>query len=127
MAYTRHNEFPIFEVRNGWVEAALFNQAQLVLKRNLEDVRFAIPGLKTLELIVQRDAWIIVDNALNDVPIAAWLEFEVQHRTNLHLPVSCHIHLFHANAGLVLRRTEVVMLEKLSEILKATSTKQYCS
>lgn len=119
--YTRHNEVPVFETRHVWVEAGLFNQAQLVLKRFPEGLRFTIPGLKTLEWILQRDAWIIVDKALNDVPVAAWLDFETLHRDNLHLPVNCQLRLFHAHAGLVLKRAQQVMLENLVEILKPTS------
>ncbi|HCD04000.1 MULTISPECIES: hypothetical protein [Gammaproteobacteria] len=119
--YTRHLEIPVFETRHVWVEAVLFNQAQRVSKRFPDGLRFAIPELKTLELIVQRDAWIIVDKALNDVPVAAWLEFETRHRDNLHLPVNCHLRLFHVHAGLVLKRAQQGMLENLSAILKSTS------
>ncbi len=118
--YTRHHEVPVFETRSVQIEANLFNQAKLVLKSFPQGLRFAIPGLKTLEWILQSDEWIIVDSALNDVPVAAWLDFETQHRDNLHLPINCHLRLFHAHAGLVLKRAQQVMLEKLAEILKST-------
>jgi len=112
--YTRHNEVPVFETRHAWVEASLFNQVTLRLKHFPKGMRFAIPGLKTLEMILQADAWIIVDKAFNDVPVAAWMDFETQHRDNLHLPVGCHVRLFHANAAIVLAKAQAAILNVVS-------------
>lgn len=112
--YSRHNELPVLETRHVSVEAALFNQVTLRLKRFPEGIRLAIPGLKTLEVILQPDAWIVVDNAFNDVPVAAWVGFETAHRDNLHLPVGCHVRLFHANAAIVLAKAQAAILNVVS-------------
>ena len=112
--YSRHNEIPVFETRHVTVEAALFNQVTLRLKRFPKGIRLAIPGLKTLEVILQPDAWIVVDKAFNDVPVAAWVDFETAHRDNLHLPIGCHIRLFHANAAIVLDKAQAAIFNIVS-------------
>jgi len=117
--YTRHDEVPVYEYRAAELEAALYNRVQLALKRRGEPLRLSLPQLKTLDLILQRDAWIIVDRAFGDVPVAAWADFETVGRDALHAPVRCRMRLYHANAGIVLRRTlealELWVAERLGE------------
>lgn len=74
--YTRHLETPAYERKQTQLDATHYNHVCMALKRMSEQVRLSIPGLKTLDLILQADAWIIVDTALNDVPVAAWTEFD---------------------------------------------------
>ncbi len=99
--YTRHEEVPIFSQRESTVDAQRFNHVQLALRRIPGELRFELPGMRTLDMILQSDAWIIVDRALGDVPIAAWVEFSTQERTDLHTPIACKLRQFHAYAGLV--------------------------
>ena len=47
--------------------ANYFNQAQTALKRIGEQIRFKIPELNHLDLILQEDAWIVVDRVLDDL------------------------------------------------------------
>ena len=117
--YTRHLEVPVFEYRQGQLEARLYNQARLALTRLKSPIRFSLPGLKTLDLIVQSDAWIIVDRALNDVPVVAWNEFD-HHRSALHKPVNCEIRLFHANAGIILKSSLTALEQLLRQRLSKT-------
>lgn len=117
--YTRHDEVPVYAYRDGVLDALYYNHVQVALNRLGESLRMGIPGLKTLDLILQRDAWIIVDRAFNDVPIAAWTNFDTQRRTALHAPVHCQIRLFHAHAGAILKRVleamEMLLGEQLDE------------
>lgn len=115
--YTRHDEVPVYEYRDGVLDAGYYNHVQVALNRLGESLRFSIPKLKTLDLILQRDAWIIVDRAFNDVPIAAWTNFDTERRGALHAPVHCQIRLFHANAGIILRRVLEAMEMLLGELL----------
>jgi hypothetical protein len=117
--YTRHDEVPVFEYRDGQINATHFNHVQFALKRRGGSIRLSIPRLRHLDLILQKDAWIIVDRVLNDVPVAAWTEFVTRHRDNLHEPVKCRIRLFHANAGMILERTLEAMELLLGEELAA--------
>lgn len=117
--YTRHDEVPVYAYRDGVLDALYYNHVQVALNRLGGSLRMSIPGLKTLDLILQRDAWIIVDRAFNDVPIAAWTNFDTHRRSALHAPVHCQIRLFHAHAGAILKRVleamELLLGEQLEE------------
>lgn len=116
--YTRYREVPVFQYCDSELGATHFNHVQIAFKRLGEGIRLTIPGLKHLDLILQKDAWIIVDRVLNDVPVVAWTDFETHHRTNLHEPIRCRLRFYHAHASLILERTleamELLLGEKLS-------------
>jgi hypothetical protein len=117
--YSRHETFPVYELRSAEISAIHFNHVQHALKRLGDEIRLSIPRLRSLDLILQRRAWVIVDNALNDVPIAAWTEFETAHRVNLHEPIKCVQKLYHQHAQLVLNHTieamELILGEQMDE------------
>ncbi len=79
--YQRHDEVPFLVERMADMEAVYFNRVQLALRRLNGRIRLPIPGLKTLDLIVQPAAWIVVDRAFNDVPVIAWSDFDTDTRT----------------------------------------------
>lgn len=117
--YTRLDDIPVFERRQSSMSALYFNHVQKALKHLGDSIRFEIPGLRTLELILQKDAWIIVDSGLNDYPIAAWTKFDTEYRDNLHENIPCELRFYHQHAGLVLDRTleamELILGEQLDE------------
>ena len=117
--YTRHDEVPVFEYQDGTVDALYYNTVQTSLKRLGKEIRLSIPKLRSLDLILQSDAWIEVDSALNDVPIAVWTQFESDNREALHHPVKCQLRLFHANANIIINRVleamELLLGERLNE------------
>jgi hypothetical protein len=119
--YKRLEDIPVYEFRDGTVDARYFNRVQIALHRLGESIRFAIPKLKHLDLILEPHTWIIVDRVLNDIPVAAWTGFESGQRDNLHQPVRCRIQLYHANADMVLARTleamETLLGEQLSQLV----------
>ncbi len=117
--YTRHDEVPRLASRSGKVDARYFNHVCLALKRIDREIRLRIPKLKHLDLILQKDAWIIVDRALYDYPIAAWCEFDQTTRNALHEPIPCSIRIYHYAAMMVLRRTLEAMDDLLNEQLKS--------
>ena len=115
--YTRHNEVLILDRRPGNVDANYFNQARTALKRIGQQIRFKIPTLNHLDLIVQQDAWIIVDRVLNDIPVVAWTDFQTEGRNNLHEPIACEIRLYHFAARMVLKTTLDAMEDILGQSL----------
>ena len=119
--YDRLNNMPIYKHLDSSVDANFYNHVLVALKRLGPEIRFPIPKLKHLDLILQRDAWIIVDRVLNDVPIAAWAGFQTDHRASLHEPVRCDLNLYHVNASLILDRTleamELLLGEQLADLL----------
>lgn len=120
--YTRHEEVPVYEYRDGVIAAVHYNTVQTAFKRLGEEIRLSIPKLKTLDLILQRDAWVVVDRVFNDIPIAAWTNFDVERRAALHTPVHCQLRLFHANAGIITKRVLEAMELLLGERLSALDT-----
>jgi hypothetical protein len=121
--YTRHEEMPMFDSRAGKVEAVYYNDVQTALKRLGGEIRLRIPELKHLDLILQKEAWIIVDRVLNDVPIAAWTNFETHHRNSLHEDIPCKLCFFHYAARMVLNRTLKAMDQILREELVADNAR----
>lgn len=113
--YTRHTEIPVFEIRHGWIEARVFNQVCALLRRQSADMRIPLEGFQDLELILQKDAWIVVEKSLNDTPVVAWVDFEIRHRRDLHLPLPCRIKLYHVNAGRLAKQ----VLKQLQQWLQA--------
>ena len=118
--YTRHDEVPVYEYRDGMIDAQYYNTVQTAFKRLGEEIRLGIPQLRTLDLILQRDAWIVVDRAMNDIPIAAWLHFDSARREALHTPIHCQLRLFHAHGGVITKRVleamELLLGERLNEL-----------
>ena len=64
--YNRHNEIIILDSKPGEVEARHFNLAKSALRHTREPLRFKIPTLNHLDLLLQEDAWIVVDRVLLD-------------------------------------------------------------
>lgn len=113
--YTRHNEVLVLDSKSGEVYAHYYNVAQIALKRIGEQIRFKIPTLNHLDLIIQEDAWIVVDRVLHDMPVACWTEFQFEGRDNLHEPISCEVRIFHFAARTILKTTLDAMEEFLRE------------
>ena len=116
--YTRHDEVPQLSSRPGKVNALHYNHVQTALKHLGNQIRMTIPRLKHLDLILQKDAWIIVDNVLNDIPIVAWTNFETSHRDALHQPIECEIRYFHYAASMIFNKTLEAMELMLGELLE---------
>lgn len=116
--YSRHDEVPQLSSRAGKVDALFYNHAQTALKRLGSQIRLKIPKLKHLDLIIQKDAWIIVDITLNDIPVVAWTRFETENRASLHEPIQCEIRFFHFAASMILNRTLEAMELMLGEALE---------
>ncbi len=103
--YTRHNEVLVLDRHTDQMDAGYFNRAQTALKRAREQIRFKIPTLNHLDLIVQKDAWIVVDRVLNDMPVVAWTDFKTDGRDNLHEPIPCERRLYHFAARMIVNTT----------------------
>ena len=119
--YDRLDDMPVFDRHPAKISATHYNHVKLALKRLGNEIRLTIPKLKVLDLILQEDAWIIVDRVHNDVPIAAWTEFQTDHRDNLHEDIDCLLKIYHMNAELILDRTleamEMLLGEELTDML----------
>lgn len=113
--YTRHTQIPVFEIRHGWIEARVFNQVSALLRRQSSDMRIPLSEFDDLELILQKDAWIVVEKGHNDTPVVAWVDFDVGYRRDLYLPLLCRVKLYHVNAGRLAKQ----VLRELQQWLQA--------
>ncbi len=99
------------------MDALYYNHVQTALKKLGPQIRLRIPTLKHLELIIQRDAWIVVDLAISEFPILCWTDFETNHRDNLHEPIKCEVRYFHYGASMIYNKTIEGMELMLGELL----------
>ncbi len=116
--YNRHNEVPTLSIWPDTITAAHYNIVHRALIHRPQGIRLELPGLKTLALILQPDAWIIVDRAFNDIPVAAWANIKADRDRALSDPVACELRYFHGHAGMVTKQVLELMDELLSEQLK---------
>jgi len=115
--YSRLEDVPVYETFPTTVNALHFNHVQHALNKLGDSIRLSIPRMKHLDLILEKQAWIIVDRVLNDVPIAAWTDFRSSPRDNIHQPIQCTQKLYHAHAHLILDRSLEAMELLLGELM----------
>lgn len=124
--YSRLDDIPVFESIPSQLDATHFNHVQYALNHLGDSIRLQIPRLKHLDLILEKQAWIIVDRVLNDIPVAAWTEFETKQRENLHQPIKCKLNLYHTHAHMILEHSieamELLLGEQLLEIESVPSS-----
>ena len=100
------------------LDAHCYNRARLALLRLGTPLRVALPGLRGLEVILERDCWLCVDSHAEDRPILAWTDFLSREPDTRLSPVSCTMHLHDHRAGLVMG----FALEALEESLERRLT-----
>lgn len=98
-----------------------YNLVHIALNRLGSPIRIELPRLRTLDLILEKDAWIVVDRSLNDIPVVAWIDFKVAHREALHEPVACERRTYHTHALLIVDKVIEAMHLILGERLGAIS------
>jgi len=118
---SRLDDLPVFETRQVKIPAEEYNLAHIALNRLGNPLRIELPTLRTLDLILEKDAWIVVDRSLNDIPVVAWIDFIVAHRENLHEPVACERRTYHTHALIIVDKVIEAMHRILGERLKAAS------
>ena len=99
------------------MRAGDYNLVHIALKRLENPLRLELPRLRTLDLILENDAWIVVDRSLNDIPVVAWIDFNVAHRETLHEPVACERRTYHTHALLIVDKVIEAMHLILGERL----------
>ncbi len=97
---SRLNSIPVLNSAPCSVPAARYNQVRLALRRLANPLRFELPGLRSLDMILEDGLWVIVDRDLNDIPIVAWTDFEA--RDSLHTPLQCTLRHYHAHATVII-------------------------
>ncbi|MCF6324620.1 MAG: hypothetical protein L3J89_09905 [Gammaproteobacteria bacterium] len=97
----RLKDIPVYSSAQVNIEAEIFNTIRIATQRLALPIRLTLPRFQYIDVIIDHDAWACVDRSLNDLPIIAWTEFEITHRSALHLPVSCKISNYHFQSSQV--------------------------
>lgn len=112
---SRLDEIPILRSAATTVPAVRYNRVRLALRRLENPLRLELPRLRSLDMILEDEAWALVDRGLNDIPIVAWTDFSP--RTALHTPLHCSLHYYHGHAALVVDTALITMDHILAERL----------
>lgn len=96
----RLQELPSLKITPGQLSADHFNRVRLALLRIANPLRLELPGLRSLEMILEDELWAIIDRDLNDLPVVAWTDFAS--RSGLHEAVACTMRYYHAHADVVI-------------------------
>ena len=111
---TRIHDMPVYASRTVEVEAPLYGlwrRARLHLPLPL---RYDLPGMKQMTLIIEDDHWAVVDHNQYDLPILAWLDFQDSDRDSLHTPVTCTVNYYHFMAN----QLQEKVLQRMSDYLE---------
>ena len=100
---SRLSDIPVYSTQEMEIPAANYNHVMLVLLRHYDVIRFPLPGFQHIEVIIDRDSWVCVDASLNDMPMVAWLNFDVKGRDNLFQSIRCTQNYYHFMAGTIAR------------------------
>ena len=118
----RLDDLPIYEQQITQVEAALYNKVQLLKNRQKLPARVPLEGLRDISLILESETWVVVDEAMEDLPVMAWLDFEIKYRDNLHMPIICKLNTYHAHAEKIIDQVFKRMTEQLNLMLSNNSS-----
>jgi hypothetical protein len=99
--YLRLDQIPTLHTRSARIEARYWNDIRLAVIRANGTLRLPLAGLRGMDMILGRRAWICVDRTFYDLPVLAWAEFGSAARTALHHAVECQLHFYHIHADFI--------------------------
>lgn len=114
---SRLEDLPTFETRQAAAKAIHYNLVHVALKRLGTPLRFVLPKLQNLDLHLEKEAWIVVDKSMSDIPIMAWVDFDTSGRANLHKDIPCTLKIYHSHAGLLIKTVMEAMTLLIGEQL----------
>jgi hypothetical protein len=98
---TRIDEVPVYEAMASTVDAVHYNRIHIALTRLGSPLRYNLPRLRGLEILLDAHLWVVVDARSGDLPIVAWSDFEVAQRDGIDRPIACRLRLYHAQGGII--------------------------
>jgi hypothetical protein len=110
-------DIPVYSSAAAVVAAHHYNRARLALLRLGAPIFLHLKPLKHMAFVIESDAWIVVDEVLNEYPIIAWVDFQTGDRNALHEPIACHLHCYHEHAGRIVETALQTMDSMLSRML----------
>lgn len=109
---------PPYSKEHDQIRADQFNRVRLALLRLGSPIRFKLPGMRTLEMILDETAWICIDARLNEIPVFAWTGFKTEHRDALHTPIECQLYTYHVHASNIIPTVHELIQNELDQRLQ---------
>lgn len=117
---------PCYSQYRAKLDAPVYNCIKLAQLRHgkgrAHALRLQLAELRHLDLIIDDETWICVDRDQNDIPILAWLNFDTQHRQELHKAIACDIYSYHAYAEMIEQRVLKYAVKYLQQSLQQART-----
>lgn len=95
-------QYPALRIMQKQIAATDYNSIRLGLLHNPLPWRLPLKQIRCMCCLLDKHAWVAIDECQNDQPILAWTNFKLAERNALDAPVECELHLFHMHAGLIM-------------------------
>jgi len=106
-------DLPILKALPLRMEAVHYNNVFLALHRLGDPLRLMLPGVRSYEVHLSREAWVCFDRTSDNHPLLAWTGFRANMRCGLYEPVPCRLLLYHPYASILMRN----LPEEISRML----------
>ncbi|VAW84947.1 hypothetical protein MNBD_GAMMA17-2144 [hydrothermal vent metagenome] len=121
---TRIENVPKLRTVPASINAELYNIALLATLRLEAPLRIRLPGLRTIDVVINRNAWICLDRTMYDLPALAWTHINQKGRNALHTPVDCELHYYHIHANISAHKVLTSLYGALEEVLENAASSQ---
>jgi hypothetical protein len=99
--YSRLADFPVLDEYPSRIPAPVWNVWRRMRMRSprVAQIRFALPELVPMEIVLEERLWVCVDPTLGDAPMLAWVRFDDAGRADLAAAVPCTVLQYHFGAS----------------------------
>ncbi len=119
---TRIENIPRLRTVQTSIDAPLYNTVLLATLKLEAPLRIRLPGLRTIDVMLSRNAWICIDRAMYELPALAWTQINSGRRDALHAPVECELHYYHIHANISAHKVLDSLHAVLEEMLADAAT-----
>lgn len=118
--YSRLADFPVFDEYPSRIPAEVWNVWRRTRRRwpRVAQLRFALPGLVPMEIVLEERLWVCVDPTLCDAPMLVWKHFADAGRVDLAAPVACTVLQYHFGGSRIREPVLRAMAEELERRLR---------
>jgi len=121
---TRIENAPKLRTVPASINAELYNIALLATLRFEAPPRIRLPGLSTIDVVINRNTWVCLDRAMYDLPALTWTHINQNGRSALHTPVDCELHYYHIHANISAHKVLSNLYAALEKMLANPAPRQ---
>ena len=93
-----------------------YNAVRLGILRLGNPLRLELLDLRGINCILDDNAWVFIDDTINDMPVLAWTKFKP--RESINTSIVCELRLYHMHAGLLISRSLDALQDTIHVLLK---------